>query len=198
MKTYVPAVGTILVFILLAHLAAPGEYRWTQHTISQLAAQGYGQAWIMRAGFIVVGRLVLAAGAGRMRATRAGWFRELPIMLYGLAILLAGVFSADPFIAGEPFSEVEARLHSIFATLAGVSISAAVLLYVLTESPPTRRWMHIVALILLTLISGLFGSLPAIGGALQRALWLAGFSWLALLGSDLRGAAWPGEDVASA
>ncbi len=56
-------------------------------------------------------------------------------MLYGLSILLAGIFSTEPFIEGVPYSLQEARLHSIFATSAGVMLTLATLLYALTDAP---------------------------------------------------------------
>ena len=182
-KTYTIAVAYILLLLIAAHLAAPEAYHWQQHTISQLAAQAYADAWIMRLGFIGFGVLVQIAGVARMRLTPRLWYRELPIMLYGLAILLAGIFSTEPFIEGVPFSAGEARLHSLFATSAGVMLTLATLLYALTDAPASRRTVHWIALALITLISFLFGSLPAIGGLLQRLLWAVGFAWLAYLGT---------------
>ena len=53
----------------------------------------------------------------------------------------------------------------------------------LTDAPGSRRLVHWIALALITLISFLFGSLPAIGGMLQRLLWVVGFAWLVYLGT---------------
>ncbi len=183
MKTYNIAVAYIVIFLVLAHLAAPETYRWQQHTISQLAAQAYANAWIMRLGFIGFGVLVQITGVTRIRLRPRLWYREVPIMLYGLAILLAGIFLTEPFVEGVPFSAGEARLHSLFATSAGVMITLATLLYALTDMPPSRRSVHWIALALITLVSLLFGAMPAIGGVLQRLLWVIGFAWLVYLGT---------------
>jgi hypothetical membrane protein len=183
MKTYNIAVAYIVIFLILAHLAAPETYRWQQHTISQLAAQAYANAWIMRLGFIGFGVLVQITGVTRIRLRPRLWYREVPIMLYGLAILLAGIFLTEPFVEGVPFSAGEARLHSLFATSAGVMITLATLLYALTDMPPSRRSVHWIALALITLVSFLFGAMPAIGGVLQRLLWVIGFAWLVYLGT---------------
>ena len=104
-------------------------------------------------------------------------------MLYGLAILLSGIFSTEPFIEGIPYSLQEAQLHTICATGAGLMLMLATLLYALTDAPPRRRIVHWVALALITLVSFAFGALPAIGGMLQRLLWVLGFAWLAYLGT---------------
>ncbi len=153
------------------------------NSISQLAAQNYAQAWLVRAGFISFGILVQLAGIGRIRADRSRWYREVPIMLYGLAILLSGIFSTNTFIRGVPFSETEAGLHTVFATAAGIALSAAMLLFALTDTPASSRLIHAVALVLIMLLSFLFGALPEAAGAIQRLLWVVGFAWLIYLGS---------------
>jgi hypothetical membrane protein len=182
LKTYNIAVAYIVIMLIAAHVAAPGTYHWQAHSISELGAQGYAQAWIMRLGFIGFGVLVQVAGITRIRMRRRLWFREAPIMLYGLAILLAGVFSTEPFVEGVAYSAREASLHSTFATLAGVMLTLATLLYALTDAPPKRRAVHWIALALITGMSLAFGALPAIGGLLQRLLWAVGFAWLVFIG----------------
>ena len=182
-RSYAPAVGAIVICIMLAHMVAPDQYNWTIHSISQLAAQGYGQAWLMRAGFILFGALVLLAGAGRIRADRRHWYREAAIMLYGLAILLSGIFSTSSFLDGAPFSAAHARWHTIFATTAGVALSLGILLFALTDRPRSRQLAHLVTLVLITLLSALFGATPAAAGVFQRLLWIVGFGWLVFLGS---------------
>lgn len=59
MKTYNIAVLYVLILLIAAHLAAPEVYNWQEHSISQLAAQAYTNAWIMRLGFIGFGVLAI-------------------------------------------------------------------------------------------------------------------------------------------
>jgi len=103
-------------------------------------------------------------------------------MLYGLAILMSGIFSTNPFIDGAPYSEAEAQLHTVFATAAGVALSVGILLVALIETTKSRRVMHWIALVLTVLLSMLLGNFPMVMGAFQRALWVVGFSWLVYLG----------------
>ena len=187
MKSYNYAVAWILVFLLAAHLAVVDSYAWYLDSISQLAAQAYSRAWIMRTGFIGFGLLVQVAGTSRMRSAGSKWYREIPIVLYGLCILLSGIFSAEPFLEGVPYSTPEARLHGIFATAAGIALVAATLVYALTDEPASRQRVHWSALLAITGISLLFGSLPAVAGATQRLLWAAGFAWLLYLGTGRPG-----------
>lgn len=182
MKDYRMAVVYILFWILIAHLAADDAYVWYQHSISQLAGQGYAQAWIMRLGFIGFGILLQIAGLYRLRSPAHPWFQELPLLLYGLCILASGIYSAPPFMAGVPFSVREAALHTLFATAAGWSLTAALLLHMLSDRHMGRKPVHAAALALTIMLSGAFFLLPAISGAFQVLLWLVGFTWLGWLG----------------
>ena len=58
------AVVFFVITIILAHSFAPIEYDWKQNTISDLGAQQYKNAWIMRVGFIGFGLLLCAALLG--------------------------------------------------------------------------------------------------------------------------------------
>jgi phosphate/sulfate permease len=44
------AMGLLSLTLLSAHLAAPGTYHFQTNTISDLGAQNYNNAWIMRSG----------------------------------------------------------------------------------------------------------------------------------------------------
>ena len=184
MKSYRLAIAYILIFIVIAHIVVGEQYLWYRHSISQLAGQGYELAWIMRAGFIGFGLLVQIAGTGRMRAARRYWYRELPLMAYGLCIVGSGIFSAAPFIEGVAYSEQEAQLHTLFATAGGWALTTGILLYMLTDRLNLRKAVHGVALLLTMSVASAFFALPAMSGAFQYSLWVVGFSWLAYLGTS--------------
>lgn len=183
MKSYRLAIAYILIFIVIAHIVVGEQYVWYRHSISQLAGQGYAQGWIMRAGFIGFGLLVQIAGIARVRVAGRHWYRELPIMAYGLCILASGIFSAAPFIEGVPYSEQEAQFHTLFATVGGWALTAGTLLFMLTDTPNARKVAHALALVLTVGVASAFFALPTVSGALQYLLWVVGFAWLAYLGS---------------
>jgi hypothetical membrane protein len=175
------AVVFIAVLIVVAHLVAPASYSWRDNTISQLAAQGYARAWIMRLGFVGFGILIVLGALDRARTNRRSWFhqaRELALVLYGLGLLLAGSFSAEPFLPGVAFSESQAQLHSIAATLAGLGISLGMLLYLVRPGPLRNKIPDLVALTLTLAFSALFGMATSGAGIWQRCLWAVGFVWL--------------------
>lgn len=178
MKTYAYTVAYILIALIAVHLFADNSYRWQVNSISQLGAQAYDKAWIIRFGFFGFGIIILLAGVSRIKKDKRFWFREIPIMLYGFSILLSGIFSAEPFVNGVPYSPEEAQLHGIFATAAGFALTIAILLFTLTDVPNSRRVGHFIALIFVTGFSLLFGILSNFSGAIQRLLWFVGFTWL--------------------
>jgi len=180
-KFYTIAVVWILAAIIIAHLLVPAPYTWTQNTISALAAQGYEQAWIMCLGFIGFGALISIGATRRAVANPRRNWPEIGILLYGLAVLLTGVFSTAPFQPGVDYSQSEARLHSILATSAGITISLAMLLCGLLEQRRAPRIVHLSALALTLLLSSLFGAFPAVAGITQRSLYIVGFGWLVYL-----------------
>jgi hypothetical membrane protein len=178
MKYNTIAVAYLSLVIVIAHALVPQPYSWSENTISELGAQGYDYGWIMRAGFIGFGALVFLGAAQRARKPGSAWFRELPLMIYGLGVLVSGLFSAKPFMEGVPYLEAEARLHSTMATAAGAAISIAVVLYLVTDKSVRGKMAHLMALALIVALSALFGASPTGAGIVQRLLYMAGFAWL--------------------
>ncbi len=183
MKTILIPLGYIFAFIVAGHLFAPPEYDWTANSISELAAQGMPNGWIMRAGFIGFGLLLIAVLARRIWAQKRARWADPAVALYALSILITGIFSAEPFLEGVPFSPQEARLHTLFASLAGLFLTLGNLL-ALAQAPGAReKRSHSLFLLLVVGLSALFGLADAgsiaIGkGLVQRLLWLSGFGWL--------------------
>ena len=178
MKLNTVAVIWIVVMIVIAHAVAPSTYHWREHTISQLAAQRYALAWIMRAGFVGFGGLVVIGALQRLRRARATAYRDLPLLAYGLAMALAGIYSTRFWVLAVCYSPREASLHSAMATLAGVALSLAVLLCWLRDLRTGHRGWHGVALIGILGLSLAFGLAGRRAGLVQRALYLVGFAWL--------------------
>ena len=177
MKFVILSVVFIILVILIAHIFVPDPYNWMHNTISELASQGYHNKWIMQIGFIGFG-ILLSIGVLR-NIPREGIyrFRQFPLLIYAIGILLAGIFCTRPFVDGIPYSEVEARLHSSFASIAGFALSATLLLYFLTDHR-RRKLLHLISLFLVLGLSITFGLLSSCTGIVQRILYLVGFSWL--------------------
>ncbi len=172
------AVAVVTAFIVVAHAIAPDAYSMSENTVSQLGSQGYALAWVMRLGFASFGGLLVAGAVVRLRMQPRYWYREVALILYGVGMFLAGVFSAEPFADGVEYSMVEAQLHSIAASVAGAGISFAAMTYALSDQPVQRRLIHAAALVGIVGLSALFGLSSTGAGVVQRLLYVVGFAWL--------------------
>ncbi len=102
-------------------------------------------------------------------------------MLYGLAILLAGIFSTEPFIEGVPSRQAGAAALALCHVGGGDADAGDAALRADRCASVRAALVHWIALALITLVSFLFGTSPAIGGttaapAVAGGLRLAGVS----------------------
>ena len=185
MKVILASVIYFVVVIVIAHFFAPPAYRWTRNTISDLAAQGLKYKWIMQAGFIGFGVLLNLGFVLKFIDARKVSYPDILVMVYGLAILLSGFFSTAPFLEGVKYSLPESKLHSLFATVAGISFTIGIFYRAVTAPTSAERWMHVLFFVLVTGFSMLFGlcenGVIQLGkGLAQRGLYLVSFIWLVL------------------
>jgi len=171
--------------IILSHFFVPSEYVWTQNTVSDLAAQGLPNQWIMQAGFIGFGLLLNLGFVQKFIAARKVIYSDISIMIYGLAVLVTGFFSTKPFIAGVDFSAQESDLHSLFAQIAGVFFIVGILYRLVIAPTSNEKWLHAIFLLLVIGTSLAFGLsengiIPLGKGLIQKTMYLVSFIWLIL------------------
>jgi hypothetical membrane protein len=176
------AVAYFIAVILLAHFFAPPIYDWTQNTVSDLASQGHTYKWIMQTGFIGFGLLLTWGVVFHFNNNRHAYFL-LFVAVYGLSILMSGIFCAAPIDPSFPNSLCESQLHSMFATVAGIAMSLGVFWQFAVSNNNRERWTRFVFFLLVIGISGLFGLaenhiLVLDKGIVQRILYLVGLAWL--------------------
>ncbi len=182
LRVFAVAVVYFVAVIVVAHFFVPPGYDWRQNTISDLASQGHLYRWIMQAGFVGFG-LILSGGAVFYFARqRRGYFLGM-VVVYGVSILLSGIFCTAPIDPALPVAVREAELHSLFATTAGVGLSLAILWQVAAAPGRQEKRNHLIFLVLVMGLSGLFGLAEngMVGldkGIVQRLLYLSGLGWL--------------------
>ena len=122
-----------------------------RHPLSLLSVGPLG--WIQIANFLVTGALVLACAAGLRRALhpgRGGTWGPWLVGVYGVGLIIAGVFTADPgmgFPAGAPEGaptelSVHAILHGVGAALAFNGMAIACLVFARRFAAlHSRRWV---------------------------------------------------------
>ena len=108
-------------------------------------------------------------------------YPNILIMLYGLCILVTGIFCAAPFNPNISYSAQEAQIHSLFATVAGFALVGGIVWHLIVS--PEKRGFHLVFIVLISGLSILFsladsGAILIGKGIVQRVLYLTTFIWL--------------------
>lgn len=197
------AIGPILFILvfLVEGATRPGYSVWRNY-VSDLALSNQG--WEQIANFLVCGFLCIAFAVGLRRIWRTGrasvW-GPLLIGLFGLGLVVAGVFVIDPgrgYPAGAPLTgdphTIHAYIHGINGgILFNLVLPAAcfVLARRFAADPQNRKWatyswMTGVAILLISVLTTVgsplveHGSIPFPIGLTQRAQIILGWGWIAL------------------
>ena len=126
--------GPLFLGVAAAQVALRAGFDLTRHPLSLLSLGDLG--WIQCTNFVLAGVLSIASAVGIrrvLRGERAGTWGPLLVGVYGLGLVVAGIFTADPsqgFPAGAPAGNPEslswhAVLHGVGAMLAFPSLILA-------------------------------------------------------------------------
>ncbi|HSM72415.1 MAG TPA: DUF998 domain-containing protein [Anaerolineales bacterium] len=181
-RLFTIAVTYFIGMIVLAHFFTPPGYNWTENTISELASQGHRYKGIMQTGLIGFGAILIFGVFTYFRRNSGSYFLIF-VAIYGLSIMLSGIYCTAPIDPDISFSVQESNLHSLFATIAGIGMSLGILWQVFASMNKRDRWIRIAFLVLIGGLSGLFGLaengiLILDKGIVQRVLYLVGLIWL--------------------
>jgi len=97
------AAGPFYVIVGLAQILTREGFDWTRHALSLMSNGAWG--WVQVANFLLSGLLVLAGVAGLRRTLSTGRGRTagpLLVATYGLGLIGAAFFSADPALGFPP------------------------------------------------------------------------------------------------
>lgn len=177
MKSAIPVAAGIAAFVAAAAIAplySHPDYSSIRHSTSELAGQAMPHAWIMRAGFIGFGGGTALSALLRWRAMPAV---AATMLLFGLAMLAAAVWShlpIDPALGG---NRAEDDRHSVAASVMGAAFVAAAALH-LWRTRGGQAWLDGMALAAGTLLPLAMLALPDWDGALQRLMFGISFVWI--------------------
>lgn len=203
---YAGATGP-LIFIavfLIAGATRPG-YSSLRNMVSQLATGDGG--WVQVANFLVLGTLMLAFATGlrqTLKGNRGSIGAPVSFGLFGVALLVAGIFVTDPGL-GYPVGAPEVHTtHGIIHGFSGLAAfltlasAAFAMSWHFSGEAGARAWVVYSVAIGALIFAFFFGSfaLSAInpatpGGLLQRITIIGGWTWIAavavhvLRGSDV-------------
>lgn len=187
-------VGTLLFLPIAFVIGETREgYSHLAHRISALSQTGAPEPWAQTINFIVVGILVIGLAIGlrrKMSEGRASRLGPALIAAFGLAVLLNGVFPADPPNGPETLA---GTLHSVTAGLGFLGVIAAMFL-LSRRFVEDEAWQHLVSLsrlfgvaTIVLMVSYLMAQEGAVEawnpwtGLLQRGMGAAVMAWLFLL-----------------
>lgn len=171
--------------IILAHFFTSSPYDWKNNTISELASQNFQYRWLMKTGFILFGGILIVGIISKLINGHGKLLTEIPILIYGLAILISGLYSTKPFVDGIDYSALESKIHSYSAQIAGLAFSIGLLIYGLTETNTNLKIIHFVTFAFVVGFSALFGLMKSDVGIIQRIMYLGSFIWLIFFYNDL-------------
>ena len=196
----VGAVSFVLVFLVVG--ATRTGYSPMRHTVSA-ASNGPG-GWVQIFNFVVTGSLMVVFALGVRRALSPGrvsaWASSL-LGVFGVALVLSGVFTTDPMLGYPPGTPVgtptettwQHTLHDLAGVLVFVSLPAAALVVAghLRSIRSERRWAlysaatgsAMVVLLVLFVVAGEQES--AVTGLIQRIMIVVGWAWVALIALHL-------------
>ncbi len=159
----------------VAPMLMPASYSVVENAISESAAQGVEGAWLARTGFLLFGFGVLRLAG---LAEHWGPWGRAAFGLFGVAMIGAATFSHMPWEA-VPFVELEDRLHSVAASVVGLSFTVGVLLVLFqrTRGDIAGRVFDLAAIAIAPTISMIMFNVDGIAGLVQRIMFGVAFMW---------------------
>ena len=129
--------GPLYIILGLVQMAIRPGFDITRHSLSLLANGDLG--WIQTLNFLVTGILLIAGAVGVKRALQSGpGSRWAPRMLglYGLGLIGASIFSADPALGFPPGTPLENNpiswhglMHFVVGTIGFIGFIAACFIF---------------------------------------------------------------------
>ena len=190
--------GPLYVILGLLQIAIRPGFDVRRHALSLLSNGALG--WIQNVNFLITGALVVTGAAGLARTLGAGpgkkWAPRM-LGLYGLGLIGAAIFSADPalgFPPGTPASNTpiswHGMMHVIVGTTGFVGFIAACLIFARRFASEGRReWSIFSAATGVLFLAAFIGIASGSSGPVSLYFALAvalGFTWLSLSLMEVR------------
>ncbi len=190
--------GPLYIILGLIQMAIRPGFDITRHSLSLLANGDLG--WIQILNFLVTGILLIAGATGMKRALKSGpGSRWAPCMLglYGLGLVGASIFSADPALGFPPGTPLEntpiswhGLLHFIVGTIGFIGFIATCFILARRSNSlqkPGWAWYSLITgiLFLVSFVGIASGSrVPSVSSSPIAVV--LGFTWISALLSSLK------------
>jgi hypothetical membrane protein len=190
--------GPAYVIVGLIQMAIRPGFDITRHSLSLLANGDLG--WIQTLNFLVTGILLIAGAVGVRRALQSGpgnrWAPRM-LGLYGLGLIGASIFSADPALGFPPGTPLENNpisghglLHFVTGTIGFIGFIAACFIFARrfkSLQKPGWAWYSLITGILF--LASFVGIASGSKGPFSIVFAIAvvlGFTWISALLSRLK------------
>ena len=164
----------LLVMFILPFFSASG-YHILSHTTSQLGAQNTPNSWVMNFTFAGLGSACIYEALKHLKREK---LHLVLLILFGVGLILSGIFKHAPIDSKLMFSKKEDNLHSLASSLVGMSFTTFAFLSIIIIKTKRDKMMAITVGVLVSILSFLIFNLPEYAGAFQRIMFILSFSWL--------------------
>ncbi len=160
-----------LIAIVFGPLYTDPQYNWLHHTVSELAAQNTRNAWVMQIGLSALG-IGIAVDFLRHRHPA-----DIPFVAFGLFVTLSALFPHRPFVEGRAFSEALDLIHSVCASLTGLSAVLGFVVRCIVEKQLQKKWVYASLAVMYTVLPLMMTIYPSLAGVFQRVIFGSFFVW---------------------
>ena len=189
--------GPLYIIVGLIQMAIRPGFDITQHALSLLSNGDLG--WIQILNFLVTGVLLIAGAVGARRVLQSGpgsnWGPRM-LGLYGLGLVSAGIFSADPALGFPPGTPLENNpiswhglLHFVVGTIGFIGfISACFILarrFRSLQKPGWARYSLTTGILFLVSFVGIASGSKGPVSLFFAIAVVLGFIWISVLLSSL-------------
>lgn len=174
-------ISSILFFIISAFIAersAPEEYNQRLNTIDELGCQTYELKKYMQWGFIGLGIILIAGILINFNETIEELHYSIPLFMYAVFSIFAGVYSSKPFEHLVFYSIKEHKLHALFLQFSGLSLALLIVMKLIMVPGIIHRSINLVVLIFSLYTSAQSNRHIPSRGIYQRVMFLGHFLWL--------------------
>ena len=166
---------SIIIFVIVVSagpLYTIDNYSHIANLISELGAQQTKNNFIMIIGFLVLGLGILIDSYKKMS------YPIVPFALFGIFMAMAGIFPHKPVGSSISYNHLFHSLHSISATLAGISISIGFVWQGLLSLNKKQKVICFYLAVACFIFPMLMLSMTDYQGIIQRIMYLQIFTWL--------------------
>jgi hypothetical membrane protein len=192
------AAGPLYIIVGLIQMAIRPGFDITRHSLSLLANGHLG--WIQTLNFLITGILLIPGAVGVKRALRSvpgSKWAPLMLGLYGLGLIGAGIFRADPALGFPPGTPLEnnpiswhGMLHLIVGTIGFTGFIAACFIFARRfKSLRQLGWAWYSLITGILFLASFIGIASGSQGPMSAFFAIAvvlGFAWISLLLSRLK------------